>query len=63
VRGKSKCDTPTCLDEVIFGQYWLNMFTQLESVRNATGSLIVADGKQSGVQLRVGCMPNVIIIL
>jgi hypothetical protein len=27
------------------------MFTQLESVRNATGSLIVADGKQSGVQL------------
>jgi len=52
VRGKSKCDIPTCLDEVIFGQYWLNMFTQLESVRSATGSLIVADGEQSGVQLR-----------
>jgi hypothetical protein len=28
------------------------MFTQLESVRSATGSLIVADGEQSGVQLR-----------
>ena len=36
----------------MFGQYWSKMFAQLESVKNATGSFIFADGNQSGVQLR-----------
>ncbi len=51
MRGKNTCAIPTCDDDVIFGGYWSKMFTQLESVKNATGSFIVADGNQSGVQL------------
>jgi len=52
VRGKNTCAIPTCDDDVIFGRYWSKMFALLESVKNATGSFIVADGNQSGVQLR-----------
>jgi hypothetical protein len=51
VRGKNTYALPTCNDKVIFGQYWPKMLTQLESVKNSTGSFIVADGNQSGVQL------------
>jgi hypothetical protein len=51
MRGKNTCARPTCNDNIIFGQFWSTMFTQLESTKNATGSFIVADGNQSGIQL------------
>jgi hypothetical protein len=51
VRGKNGCTVPACNDNIIFGQFWSMMSTQLESIKNATGSFILADGNQSGVHL------------